>query len=64
MPYLPNLTVRVEQAYGMRRIYPACETSRDLLALSGDKTFSEYQINRLKKMGFTFEAVQTSPTEI
>ena len=65
MPYLNDeLLVRVEMQYGLRRIYPVCETSKNLLALTGDRTFCDSTMNRLKKMGFVFTSVKPEPDNL
>ena len=48
-----NITVRVKDVYGQRRIYPACNTSRLLLSMSPTRlTFDERQIDTIKKLGY------------
>ena len=49
-----NITVQVKDVYGERRVYPACDTSKLLLALSpGRLTFGDCQIDAIKKLGYT-----------
>ena len=49
-----NITVRVKDVYGQRRIYPACDTSKLLLSMSPTRlTFDEHQIDAIKKLGYT-----------
>jgi len=47
-----NITVKIQNVYGKETIYPACEVSRDLLALTGKKTFSARDIKTIKRLGY------------
>jgi hypothetical protein len=48
-----NITVKIKNVYGKRRVYPACETSNLLIALSNLQTFDEAHIDVIKKLGYT-----------
>jgi len=48
-----NITVKIKNVYGERRVYPACETSKLLNALSNLQTFNEFHIEAIKKLGYT-----------
>ena len=49
-----NITVRVKDVYGQRRIYPACNTSKLLLSKTPTRlTVDERQIDTSKKLGYT-----------
>lgn len=49
-----NITVKIKNVYGERRVYPACETSKLLLSMSPSlQTFNERQIDAIKQLGYT-----------
>jgi hypothetical protein len=49
-----NITVKIKNVYGERRVYPACDTSKLLMALSPNlQTFGERQIDAIKQLGYT-----------
>ena len=49
-----NITVKIKNVFGERRVYPACDTSKLLLSMSPTRlTFDERQIDTIKKLGYT-----------
>jgi len=52
-----NLKIEVRRNYGTDHVYPKCDTSRLLISMSPNKTFTPANINNLKKQGFSFETV-------
>ena len=54
-----RLRVEVKRNYGTDHIYPKCDTSKLLISMSPNKTFTPADINNLKKQGFSFKAVTT-----
>ena len=52
-----RLRVEVKRNYGTDHIYPKCDTSKLLISMSPNKTFTPTDINNLKKQGFSFETV-------
>ena len=44
---------------GTDHIYPRCDTSKVLISMSQNRTFTQADINSLKKQGFSFETVTT-----
>jgi len=52
-----NLKIEVKRNYGTDHIYPKCDTSKLLISMSQNKTFTPADINNLKKQGFSFETV-------
>jgi len=54
-----NLKIEVKRNYGTDHIYPRCDTSKLLISMSQNKTFTQADINNLKKQGFSFETVTT-----
>jgi hypothetical protein len=54
-----KLKIEIKDVYGVKRIYPACDTSKLLVQLKKkDKTFNNEDIAILKQLGFTIE-IQT-----
>jgi len=49
--------VEVKNVYGSEKIYPACEKSKLLAAMTGAKTLTNKVISFGKKLGFTFKVV-------
>ena len=52
-----RLRVEGKRNYGTDHIYPKCDTSKLLISMSPNKTFTPTDINNLKKQGFSFETV-------
>lgn len=49
--------VEVKESYGNTRIYAACNLSEKLLALTGQKTFTDRNIQIVKDLGYEFRAI-------
>tara|TARA_R110000751_G_scaffold172733_1_gene279112 strand:- start:124 stop:303 length:180 start_codon:yes stop_codon:yes gene_type:complete len=49
--------VEVKESYGNKRIYPACNLSKQLLALTGGKTFTDKNIQIIKDLGYEPRAI-------
>ena len=58
-----RLKVEVKRNYGTDHVYPKCDTSKLLISMSPNKTFTPADINNLKKQGFSFKAVTTQIVE-
>lgn len=52
-----QLKLTVKTIYGIKKYYPACESSRLLVQLTGHKTFTVPNIEVLKKLGYQIENV-------
>ena len=50
-----NITVEVKNVYGMDRIYPACGKSRIFTMIANTKTLSNYDIDKIKELGYTVQ---------
>jgi len=48
-----NLIVEKKNIYGVERIYPVCNKSQILTALTGQKTLLPCDIKLIKKLGYT-----------
>ena len=53
-----NLYVEKKQVYGVDRFYPACEKSKILGNISGNKTLLPDVIGKLKTLGYTFNQIE------
>ena len=49
-----QLIVEKKNVFGVERIYPKCNKSRILTALTGQKTLLDVDIKLIKKLGYTF----------
>lgn len=47
-----TIQVRVKNVYGNELVYPACETSKLLCDLAGDKTITARSMILIKKLGY------------
>ena len=54
-----NLKIEIKRNYGTDHIYPRCSTSKVLISMSQNRTFTQADLNSLKKQGFSFETVTT-----
>ena len=49
-----KLTVEVKNVYGNDLVYPVCDYAKGLCRITGQRTFSNWHIEELKGLGFTF----------
>ncbi len=59
-----KLELQVRHAYGRERIYPMNELARGLCALSGMKTFADWQLAVLERLGYLIEWVPLRPEHL
>lgn len=48
-----NITVTVREVYGIKTIYPACDTAKLLARLAGTKTLTAAALQTIKALGYT-----------
>ena len=53
-----RIKLKIIRSVGVIRVYPQCETSRKLLDLVGQKSFTERQVNILLDLGYEVEVVK------
>jgi hypothetical protein len=53
-----NIKVLIENVYGTRRIYPACENAKAFADIAGTTTLTPAVIAHIKKLGYTVEVIQ------
>jgi hypothetical protein len=49
-----TLIVEKKNVYGVERVYPVCNKSKLLTALTGNKTLLDVDIELIKELGFKF----------
>lgn len=54
-----NMTIEliIKNVFGNELVYPACNQGKMLASFKGTKTFSDLDLNLLKKLGYKFEWV-------
>ena len=55
-----NLIIEVRTVYGNRLVYPICKKAIALCQITNQKTFSQFAINKLKEIGYTFTQKEVS----
>ena len=50
-----TILVEVKNVYGNRTVYPACDKSRLLAALTGNRTLTVDAIETIKRLGYTIQ---------
>lgn len=53
-----TITIEIRDIYGIRTIYPACQTSRLLARLAGTKTITRHALETIRALGYTVEIKQ------
>lgn len=48
-----NITVTVREVYGIKTVYPACDTAKLLARLAGTKTLTQSALSTIKALGYT-----------
>lgn len=59
-----ELFVEVKNVYGTEKVYPACEKSKILAAMTDSKTLTNKVITNAKKLGFTFSVKQNAKVKL
>lgn len=57
-----NIQVEIRSVYGVKTVYPICDTAKRLATLSGNKTLTTSAIITIKQLGYTIDIVQ--PMEV
>ena len=55
-----NLIIELKTVYGNKLIYPVCNKAIKLCELTNQKTFSQFAVNKLKELGYTFTQKEVS----
>ena len=56
-----NITVRITSNYGVRTVYPVCQTAVLLAKLAGTKTFTAHALETIKALGY---AITVQPEQL
>lgn len=53
-----KITIEVRDIYGIRTLYPACNTAKLFARLAGTKTITRHALETIKALGYTVEVKQ------
>lgn len=53
-----NITVEIRDVYGIRTVYPACQTAKLFARLAGTKTLTSHAIDTIKQLGYSINIAQ------
>jgi hypothetical protein len=53
-----EIKVEIRNVYGEQKVYPMCETAKDLAALTGCITLTPHAIQLIKKLGYKITVIQ------
>jgi hypothetical protein len=59
---MQTIQVEIRNVYGVKTVYPVCDTSKRLAELTGNKTLTRSAIITIKQLGYTIDIVQ--PMEV
>lgn len=54
-----TITVEIRQAWGVKRIYPACDTAKVFCEIAGTETFTPRVIELVKQLGYVVKVKAT-----
>lgn len=57
-----QIVVKTKEVYGVRNIYPVCDTAKLFADVAGTKTLTPSVINLLKKAGYSIEVIAPEVT--
>jgi hypothetical protein len=52
-----TIQVTIRNVYGNELIYPVCDKAKALAHLTGKKTLSHYNVQTIKRLGYTVEVI-------
>ena len=53
-----TITIEIRDIYGIRTIYPHCETAKLFARLAGTKTITRHALETIRALGYTVEVKQ------
>jgi len=53
-----EILVRITSVYGVKTVYPVCETAKIFADIAGTKTLKPTTINSIKALGYTINVMQ------
>jgi hypothetical protein len=57
-----KIEIEVRDIYGIRTIYPACDTAKLFARLAGTKTITRHALDTIRALGYTVEIKQPEVT--
>lgn len=57
-----TITIEIRDIYGIRTIYPHCETAKLFARLAGTKTITRHALKTIRALGYTVEVKQAEVT--
>jgi hypothetical protein len=59
---MQTIQVEIRNVYGVKTVYPVCDTAKRLATLSGNKTLTSSAIITIKQLGYKIDIVH--PMEV
>lgn len=53
-----TITIEIRDIYGIRTIYPHCQTAKLFARLAGTKTITRHALETIRALGYTVEVKQ------
>lgn len=53
-----KIEIQIRDVYGIRTIYPHCQTAKLLARLAGTKTITRHALETIRALGYTVEIKQ------
>lgn len=57
-----KITIEIRDVYGIRTIYPHCQTAKLLAKLAGTRTITRHALETIKQLGYSIEVKQPEMT--
>ena len=57
-----TITIEIRDIYGIRTIYPHCQTAKLFAKLAGTKTITRHALETIKALGYQIEVKQAEVT--
>lgn len=54
-----KIEIQIRDVYGIRTIYPHCQTAKLFARLAGTKTITRHALETIKALGYQIEVKQT-----
>lgn len=52
-----KIKVEIKNVYGNALVYPACDLSKNMVKLTGNRTFNRTNLDTIKNMGYDIEVI-------
>ena len=57
-----KITIEIRDVYGIRTIYPHCQTAKLFAKLAGTRTITRHALETIKALGYQIEVKQSEMT--